>query len=90
LRKYYGDQVDSYLSYEELVWKNEVATSLPYQDFILPHQNNGHEVFQKSYFKNKLLIAGTETSTSFGGYMEGAIRSAEFAAQQIIKQIQTV
>ena len=90
LRKYFGEQVDGYLSYEELVWKNEAATSLPYHDFVLPHQNNGHEVFQKSYLYNKLLIAGTETATSFGGYMEGAIRSAEFVAAQIKKQIQTV
>ena len=90
LRKYYGDQVNNYLSYEELVWRDETTTSLPYQSFVVPHQNNGHELFQKPYLYNKLLITGTETASNFGGYMEGAIRSAEFAAEWIMKQKQSV
>lgn len=90
LRKYYGDQVNTYLSYEEMVWRADNTTTLPYKNFVLPHQNNGHPIFQEPYFDNQLLLAGTETAASFGGYMEGAIRSAEFVTEHILKYLQLV
>ena len=77
LEKYYGKQVRDYLTYEEMVWKNQKYTSTKYDDLVLPHQNNGDHAFQKSYYNNKLWIAGTETSISYSGYMEGAVRSAQ-------------
>lgn len=77
LEKYYGKQVRAYINYEELVWKNEAFTSFEYDNLVLPHQNNGHSVFQQPYLNNQLLIAGTETSINYSGYMEGAIRSAQ-------------
>lgn len=76
LRKYYGDIVDSYLNYEEKVWRQERFTHSEYNRHILPHQNNGHYLFTKPYLNNKLYIAGAETASDFSGYMEGAIRSA--------------
>ena len=85
LRKYYGNQVDAYLNYEELLWKNETATYLPYLDYVMPHQNNGHEVFQNSYLNNKLFVAGSETAQHFGGYMEGAILSAKFVVAKLAR-----
>lgn len=78
LRKYFGDQIDTFTHYEELVWKNERFTSLPYTSHILPHQNNGHALYQNAYLGGKLFLGGTETSPQFGGYMEGAIRSASY------------
>jgi len=77
LEKYYGHGVRSYLNYEETVWKNESYTSVDYKNNLLPHQNNGHEVYRNKFLDNRLFIAGTETSPSFGGYMEGSIRSAQ-------------
>jgi len=38
LRKYYGKIVDSYISYEEAVWRHEPNTFLPYEEHLLPHQ----------------------------------------------------
>jgi monoamine oxidase len=76
LEKYYGEQVHNYISYEELVWKNEKFTSTEYNDLVLPHQNNGEEIFQQGFLNDQLFIAGTETSPNFSGYMEGAVRSA--------------
>jgi monoamine oxidase len=84
LRKYYGDIVDDYTSYEEKVWRKEIYTHSEYNGHILPHQNNGHHLFKKPYLNNKLYIVGAETSTDFSGYMEGAIRSAYRLFNQLI------
>ncbi len=83
LEKYYGKQVRNYQHYEETVWKNERYSSTEYDDLVLPHQHNGHAVFQKAYLNNKLFIAGTETSINYSGYMEGAIRSAQNTLEKI-------
>ncbi len=85
LEKYYGTPVNDFLSYEEMVWKNEPFTSLGSLEHLLAHQNNGHAVYQKSYLDNSLFIAGTETSNSYGGYMEGAVNSAKFIYNQMSK-----
>ncbi|MEO0330281.1 MAG: NAD(P)/FAD-dependent oxidoreductase [Bacteroidota bacterium] len=83
LRKYYGQQADEYIAYEEKVWRNDGFTFLPYKSHVMPHQNNGHPIFQQSYFDGKLLIAGTETAAQYPGYMEGAVGSAQHIAQQL-------
>lgn len=85
LEKYYGKQVNNFLNYEEMVWKNEPFTAIASSEYLMPHQNNGHAVYQKSYLKNSLFIAGTETSNSYGGYMEGAVNSAKFTYNQLNK-----
>ncbi len=80
LIKFFGDEVKDYISYEEEVWRLAPFTNFIDNSYIMPHQNNGHSLYQKSYLNNKLHISGTETSTSFGGYMEGAvIRAKEIA-----------
>lgn len=76
LQKYYGAVVNDYLDYEEKVWRNDQLTYAEYQNNVMPHQNNGHHIFQNSFLNNKLFIAGAETADTFPGYMEGAIRSA--------------
>ena len=86
LKKYYGDIVETYLTYEELVWRNEPYTFAPYKEHILPHQNNGHKIFQKPLFNGRLYVAGSETADAFPGYMEGAIRSANFIVQELISK----
>jgi monoamine oxidase len=83
LRKYYGQQADEYIAYEEKVWRNDGFTFLPYESHVMPHQNNGHPVFQQSYFGGKLFIAGTETAVQYPGYMEGAVESARHVARQL-------
>ena len=78
LEKYYGNRVYDYINYEEVVWKNEPYTTTQASGYILPHQNNGNAVYQKGYLDNTLYFAGAETSPIHGGYMEGAIHSANF------------
>jgi monoamine oxidase len=83
LEKYYGPQVREYLDYQELIWQKEPLTFTPYSDHLFPHQNNGNEIFRKFYLNNNLFISGTETSEFFPGYMEGAVRSAQWVAEQL-------
>lgn len=83
LKRYYGEIANSYLSYDELIWKHESLTSYGNDKALFPHQNNGHQLFRSSCWNERLFIAGSETASSFPGYMEGAIISAQETAQKI-------
>ena len=83
LRKYYGQQVDEYLDYQERVWAKEPLTYVPYDGYILPHQNNGNAIFRQSFWDGQLWIAGSETAAQFPGYMDGAVESAEMISQLV-------
>lgn len=84
LQKLFGDDALNYLSYEDMLWKNEIYTLFPASEFIFPHQNNGHAYYQQGYLNNSFFIGGTETSPIHGGYMEGAVYSAESIYKQLI------
>ena len=85
LEKYYGPKVKDYVNYEEVVWRNEKYTFSPYPQHILPHQNNGHPIFRNAQLDGKLFIGGSETAKNYPGYMDGAIISAKFIFEQLIK-----
>jgi len=89
LTKLFGKDASDYLQYEECVWAQEKNTFVPYKNYVLPHQNNGHAVFQKSYFNNQLHFSGAETSSQFGGYMEGAVISIDNTLYKILKDHKT-
>ncbi len=84
LSKYFGAAANDFSSYEETVWRNEPFTFSEYQSHILPHQNNGHPIYQQACLSHKLFIAGSETASQFPGYMEGAVRSAAFVAREVL------
>jgi monoamine oxidase len=83
LNKYFGDLPNNFLTYEETVWRNEPFTFTNYDGHILPHQNNGHAVFQNKYLADRFFVAGAETSAAYPGYMEGAVRSAAFVSAKL-------
>ncbi|MDZ7680148.1 MAG: NAD(P)/FAD-dependent oxidoreductase [Fodinibius sp.] len=83
LRRFYGEKADRYRSYRELVWQDEPFSYSNYQEPVIPHQHNGHAIFQSPYLDNRLLIAGSETATEFPGYMDGAVESAHRAVRQL-------
>lgn len=83
LRRYYSEVVDTYLAYEEGVWRHEPHTFVPYADHVLPHQHNGHPVFREAYFDGRLFLAGSETAVLYPGYMDGAVRSARRVALEL-------
>lgn len=86
LERSFGKVVTKHLSYEETIWQNQEYTYFPYENYVLPHQNSGHLVFQDSYYNHRLYIAGSETSSVYGGYMEGAVQSAQQCFERIAKQ----
>lgn len=83
LFKFFGEDGSNYLSYEEKNWSEEPLVATADTGFISPHENNGHPIYQKAYVKDRFFIAGSETSPSYGGYMEGAI----YRGNQIVAQI---
>lgn len=83
LQKYHGDIVHTYIDYVETVWSSEDYTSPRNYTPVAQHQNHGHPLLLEPLLDNRLYIAGTETSTSEAGYMEGAVRSAHNILQQL-------
>ncbi len=83
LTKYYGNQAQDLISYEDKIWNDEFIQ--PTEDtFLPPHSNNGHPAFQDPYMVNKLFFTGTETSNDFEGYMEGAIVASKAVSTRIL------
>ena len=83
LFNFFGEEGIAYLSYEEKNWNKDTFLSDKNDHFISPHTNNGHVIYQQEYLDGKLIIGGSETSPSYGGYMEGAI----YRGNQIVKQL---
>lgn len=83
LRKYYGPQIEKFVTYEEAIWREDPFVFFPYPAHVLPHQNNGHELYRRTYLDGKFFVAGSETAAQFPGYMEGAVRSANFVAKAL-------
>ncbi|QNK77952.1 FAD-dependent oxidoreductase [Winogradskyella sp. PAMC22761] len=86
LLKFFGDDGENYLSYEDKVWSQERLTTTATDTYLTPHANNGHPIFQKAYLNGKFIVAGSETSPSYGGYMEGAIYRGHQIALQLEQQ----
>ncbi len=82
LKHYFGDEAPDYISYNDKIW-NDPYIQTESEQFLPPHANNGHPLFEEGYMRNKLFFAGTETSKQFGGYMEGAIIAANSMAIKI-------
>ncbi len=86
LERTMGEEALEYLSYEETVWHEQPYTTAPYENFVFPHQNNGQTIYQKVQYNNRFYIAGSETASYYGGYMEGAVRSAQQCFERITKK----
>lgn len=83
LRRFYGEKVNNYQSYRELVWQKEPFSYSDYDQPVIPHQNNGHSIYQEPLLDERLIVAGSETATEFPGYMDGAVESARRAVRQL-------
>lgn len=75
LGEIFGIEAQKPTAYFDKVWNDEYITQgNPIIEY--PHQNNGHPALQMNYVGGKIWFCGTETSTQFPGYMEGAIQAA--------------
>jgi monoamine oxidase len=76
-----GEEAGQPLTYVDKVWNDEFVLH-GNQVIQRPHQNNGHPLLLQSYLGGRLFFCGTETSTAFPGYMEGAVQSAKRIAEK--------
>ncbi|MCW2119150.1 flavin monoamine oxidase family protein [Flavobacterium sp. 7A] len=79
----FGKEAENYTAYHEKVWRDEALTFFPYEDLVMAHQNNGHDLYQKSFLNDKLHFAGSETATQNPGYMDGAIVAAQTISSKL-------
>ncbi len=84
LKLIFGSEAASFLDYKECIWSKEAYTFDASTIALYPHQNNGHPIFNHSFFEDKLLISSAEAASEFPGYMDGAVFSANSVAKKII------
>ncbi|MCS4433011.1 flavin monoamine oxidase family protein [Aquiflexum gelatinilyticum] len=86
LVQYYGHEAAEFLSYTDKIWDDKYVKS-PQDGFLLPHQNNGHPIFNGSFMEGKLFLCGAETAKTYGGYMDGAVKAAHVVSENLFSQI---
>ncbi len=83
LKNLFGEKAMNYVEYYEKIWSEDSLLFFPYVDFVFPHQNNGNPIYGNTYFNGKLFISGSETSSKYGGYMEGAVQVAKIVVDRM-------
>ncbi len=84
LTRILGPEAQTYTQYREVLWAEEAFTRHPDTPATIPHQHQGHAIYQQSFGEGKLMISGSETSPQFGGYMEGAVEAAMNTVRAIL------
>lgn len=81
--RYFGEQAAHPYAFEEMNWADEEYSRGCYAGFMVPGAWSmyGEALSQPI---GRLHWAGTETATAWNGYMDGAIRSGERAAQEVL------
>lgn len=81
--RYFGEQAAHPVLYEELNWSDEEFSRGCYAGVMTPGTWLGYgEALRQPV--GRLHWAGTETATVWNGYMDGAVRSGERAAQEVL------
>lgn len=83
LARYFGEQARHPLAIEELNWADEEYSRGCYAGFLAPGVWSAYGPALRQPI-GRLHWASTETATTWNGYMEGAVRSGERAAQEIL------
>lgn len=83
LAHYFGAVARDILHYEDKIW-NDAHLQSGNESFLPPHHFNGHPALLVPYGGGKIFFSGTETSTAFGGYMDGAVRAAEATVARLL------
>jgi len=85
LIRVFGEKAANYKEYRDTAWKHEPFTMPPVVPRLSRHSNVGHRIYQESYMEGRLYIGGTESSSYAGGFMEGAVFSANTIADKLSK-----
>lgn len=81
--RYFGEQAARPYAFEEMNWADEEYSRGCYAGFMVPGAWSMYgEALRQPI--GRLHWAGTETATVWNGYMDGAIRSGERAAQEVL------
>ncbi|RKR13045.1 monoamine oxidase [Maribacter vaceletii] len=86
LETYLGEEIREYTNYIEKDWSKDRCTACQHLNSVYMSPEYGNKVFNSTYFNNKLLFSGTETSAHYGGYLEGAVYSGLQAAKVIMQE----
>ena len=84
LQSVFGDQVLNFIDYQECIWSREENTFESSDILLFPHQNNGHPIFRKTFFDDRLFISSAESAQEFPGYMDGAVSIGIEVAEKIV------
>ena len=82
----FGKEITDFKEYHESVWSSESSTHSFSETPHFPHQNNGNPIFNNELYNGRLIVSGTEISPHFGGYMEGAV----YSANQTFKKLEGI
>ena len=85
----FGEAITQFISYKECIWAHEAFTYEPSHTPLFPHQNNGNPIYNDILFDDRLYLTGSETSSQFPGYMDGAVYAANLTAQKLIESEET-
>jgi monoamine oxidase len=80
---YFGEAARHPREYFEMNWTHEVWTRGCYEGYLPPGALTAHGTALRAPFK-RIHWAGTETSDYWYGYMDGAVRSGERAAAEVL------
>ena len=81
LKRLFGEASQNVLDIKIKDWSQDELTTIEL-DITLPVQHPQHnEQLPRSFLENKLLLAGTECARQHGGYLEGALESADEVLQ---------
>ena len=84
--RYFGSRAAEPVEYVEQAWSNEPWSGGCYAGNMTPGTMTGYgEVLREPV--GRIHWAGTETATRWCGYMDGAIRSGERAAREVIGRL---
>ncbi len=83
LGNYFGEQARHPFAIEELNWADEELSRGCYAGFLAPGVWSAYGSALRQPI-GRLHWAGTETATVWNGYMDGAVRSGERAAREIL------
>jgi monoamine oxidase len=88
LIKYLGTEIETYLTYEEKDWSQDWNTSCETIKSVYMSPSYGNPLFAETYMNGRLIFSGAETSSLYGGYMDGAIYSGILAAKKVCEKIE--
>lgn len=85
--RYFGDAAREPLYYAELDWSKEAYSLGGYAGLAPPGllAGYGEKLWDPA---GRIYWAGTETATEWNGYMEGAVRSGEMAAREVVARLE--